>query len=64
MLAERPEGFLRAVGRAGEPVRAEADPGEERYQRQLMEDAAVVNVFGAPKEERPEAFAERRLIRG
>ena len=36
--AERLEGLLRPVGGRRQPVRAEADPGEKRDERDVMED--------------------------
>ena len=54
MGAQRLERLLGAVGRRREPVRAEADPGEEGDQRDVVEDARVVQVARLTEERRLE----------
>ena len=44
MMAEREEGLLGAVARRAEAVGAEADPRQERDQREAMEDFGIANV--------------------
>ena len=58
VLAKVLERLLGTVGRRGEPVGAEADPGQERDQRDLVEDARVVNVAGLAEDGPPHAREE------
>ena len=51
VLAQRPERLLRAVGRRGQPVGAQSDPGQERHQREPVKEPPVVEVAG-PAEQR------------
>jgi hypothetical protein len=44
MTAQRLECLLRTVRRRGEPVRTQADPGEERDQREPVKEVAVGEV--------------------
>ena len=37
-------GLVRTVRRRGEPVRAEADPREERHERDLVEDGRIGGI--------------------
>ena len=44
VLTERAERLVGAVGRGGQPVGAQADPGQERDERHLVEDAGVLHA--------------------
>ncbi len=52
MRAQRLERFLGAVRRGGKTVRAQTDPGQERDERDLVEDTRVVKL-ALPAEEPP-----------
>ena len=58
VAAEGDERLLRAVAGGGEAVRAEADPGEERRQGEVVEDLRVEGVAFLPDDE---AAADSRI---
>ena len=47
---EGPEGFLGAVGRGGEAVRAEPDPGQKRDEGDVVEDPGIQRIPRLPDE--------------
>ena len=51
MFAELPERFVRAVRAGGEAVCAEADPREERDERELVKGVRILDVLGRTDEE-------------
>ena len=53
VLAEGAEGLVGAVGGRREAVGAQADPGEERHQRQAVEERAVGEAARPAEEEPP-----------
>ena len=59
--AEGPERLFRAVGRGREAVSAEADPGEEGDEAQLVEERGVPYVF-RPADDGSARFFQQRLI--
>ena len=58
MRSECEEGFLRAVAGRAQAVRSEADPGEKRNQRKLMEDLGILDVARGPNQD----LADRALF--
>src|SRR6266511_4128773 len=50
MLPEREEGLLGPVAGGRKAIGPEADPGEERDQRDVVEDAGIADVLGRPEE--------------
>ena len=62
MLAQGAEGFLRAVGRGGEAVGAQADPGQQRHQGELVENGRVLDVARRPDHCLANFFQKRRLF--
>jgi hypothetical protein len=60
---ERLEGLLRAIGGGRQPVRPQANPGQERDQGQPMKEAVVFEVAGLAEEEAPATAQEGILVR-
>ena len=58
VLAQREEGLLRAVRRRGQPVRAQADPGEQGDQRDAVEERPVGKVARAADQDPLEPLEE------
>ena len=54
----------RTVGRRRQSVRAEADPGEKRDQRDLVKDGRILNVALGAEQDAPEAALDRGRGRG
>ena len=59
--AERAERFLGAVARGGEAVRPEADPREERDERDLVEEVAIGERAGLAEENGFEGGQGRKI---
>lgn len=51
MRAQRLEGFLRAVAGGGQAVRAEAHPGEDGDEGELVEETMIRQVAGTTDQE-------------
>ncbi len=52
LLRELAKGFVWPVGRGGEPVRSEPDPGEHGDEREAVEGVCVVDVLRRAEEQR------------
>src|SRR5439155_10500922 len=60
VAAELEKGLLGAVAGGGDPVGAEADPGEERDQGQPVVDVGVEEVLGIAEEDPAPSFDHGR----
>ena len=60
VLAEVLERFFRAVGRGGETVRAQADPGKEGHQRDVPEEVGILQVLRAAQKQTLQALPPSR----